>query len=103
MTPIPATYTSMGFTFKLVAREGMVAIYEQADGGRVLAYEVVRVRPRKARVIKVRGEEHHVPAHEELPGNADWGTSGWTFSLFAGRNPDALEQAMVKMRAMLKE
>lgn len=77
MAPIPDQYTKHGFTFTLIARRGMVAIYEQAKAGRVWAYEAVRIRRQRAK------ESMGVswPAREFLPSDAEWGVYGKTYSV----------------------
>jgi hypothetical protein len=77
MNLIPQEYTKHGFTFKLLVRKGKAAIYEQWKAGRLWAYEVVKVRERSAR--EAMGVTF--PASEYLPSDAEWGTSGKSYSV----------------------
>ena len=89
MTPIPDTYNKHGFAFKLIARSGMAAIYEQWKAGQLWAYEVVRIRTRKAR--EAMGVSW--PAAEYLPSDADWGSYGKTVMASGGSCVDARKRA----------
>lgn len=72
--PLATQFRHDGFDFRQIAREGMVAIYEQSKNGRVMAFEVVRTRRREAFEIKGR----KVEAAEFYPRSKEWGTHGWT-------------------------
>jgi len=77
--PIAKEFRHDGFTFRQIAREGDVAIYEQKWNGCAnpsVAYEVVRIRRREAREIK--GEI--IVAAEVYPRSEAWGVDGFTFT-----------------------
>jgi hypothetical protein len=57
---------------KLIKREGRVCMYERIDD----VWEVFIVQTRKACIIK--GVSY--PAHEEYPGNEDFGNTAWCFT-----------------------
>lgn len=58
-------------------RDGDFAIFEQRKtrASRVLAYEVIRIRVRKAFTVR----DEFVPAAEAYPASESWGTDGFTF------------------------
>jgi hypothetical protein len=76
MRLIPSEHTKHGFALKLLVRNGKAAIYEQWKHGRLCAYEVVKIRTRKAR--EAMGVIF--PAAEYLPSDEDWGSHGKTCS-----------------------
>jgi hypothetical protein len=78
-----------GFDLDQVFREGVVAVYEQSKYGHVMAYEVVRIRVRRAE-LSPRGTP--LPTREVYPCNEDWGTDGFTCL--------TLESAMTKAKQM---
>jgi hypothetical protein len=77
--PIAKEFRHDGFTFRQIAREGDVAIYEQKWNGCAnpsVAYEVVCIRRREAREIK--GEI--IEAAEVYSRSEAWGIDGFTFT-----------------------
>lgn len=91
--PLPPDFVSLptepffkqGRSFKLIKREGNVALYDVRFGENpdwaspARNYEVVIIR----QVLKGRDVKgYYMPPHEELPSDAQWGTLGWSpFSL----------------------
>lgn len=80
-TPIPEHYRKDGFDYRLIrldfAGRYIVAMYQQAKEGHVVAYEVVRARYRK----ETRTPYGVVyPGGFKLPNNERWGTDGWTYT-----------------------
>jgi hypothetical protein len=65
-----------GFEYVQVKRGRSWAIYEQKREGRVIAYEVFRIKTRKAG--KVFGKWQ--PEREALPGKEEFGKTAWTVS-----------------------
>ena len=80
VTPLPETFRAGGFDFKLLKRDGMVALFEKTNGGRVL-YEVVIIRQLPAQTIYGRT----YPPREAMPLSEAWGSEGWS--------PCSLEEA----------
>jgi hypothetical protein len=77
--PLPKEFWRDGFTYRQIAREGDVAIYEQAWSGcsnPSVCYEVVRIRRREGFQIDGRFVE---PA-EVYPTSESWGVDGFTFT-----------------------
>jgi hypothetical protein len=77
--PIAKEFRHDGFTFRQIAREGDVGIYEQKRNGCAnpsTAYEVVRIRRREAREIKGKLLE----AAEVYPRSEAWGIDGFTLT-----------------------
>jgi hypothetical protein len=77
--PIAKEIRHDGFTFRQIAREGDVAIYEQKWKGCAnpsVAYEVVRIRRREAREIKGK----IIEAAEVYPRAEAWGIDGFTLT-----------------------
>lgn len=76
MTSIPDSFVKYGYTFQLVKRSPKAAIYSQSKGDKLFAYEVHRIRTRKAG--KQFGKP--TPALEYLPSERDCGVYGKTYS-----------------------
>jgi len=77
--PISKEFCHDGFTFRQIAREGDVAIYEHKWNGCAnpsVAYEVVRIRRREAREIKGK----IIEAAEVYPKSEAWGVDGFTLT-----------------------
>jgi hypothetical protein len=77
--PLPKEFRRDGFTFKQIAREGDIAIYQQTWNGcpnPSVCYEVVRIRRREGFKIGDRWVE---PA-EVYPASELFGVDGFTFS-----------------------
>lgn len=93
MIPIPDTFSKHGYVFNLVKRTAMAAIYSQMRGDKLHAYEVHRVRVRKARPVFGKME----PAAEYGPSDADWGLYGKTYSasLYRGDEARRLSEAQL--------
>ena len=73
--PIPQTFKSNGFNFRLLRRDGDVAIFEKTRPNLPhVGYEVVIIQKRRTRIICGRA----VPGHEAMPNPRDWGRLGWT-------------------------
>src|SRR5262249_29896598 len=76
------------FTYRLIAREGNAAIYEQTwldSSEPSLCYEVIRIRRRDGFQIG----ERFVPPAEVYPNAEAWGLDGFTFT-----NKDAVFQRL---------
>ncbi len=93
MNTIPKSYGKNGYQYTLADRVDNVAIYEQRKGGKLFAFEVVKVRVRKA------GERFGktYPDMEFLPGNEEWGQWGKTYTLSLTTNSDARKAADAQM------
>src|SRR6266496_1443893 len=77
--PLPILCPRDGFTYRQIAREGDVAIYEQRGTGSrsgSACYEVIRIRQREGFEIDGR----FVEAAEVYPKAEAWGTDGFTFT-----------------------
>ncbi len=73
--PIPQTFKANGFTFRLLQREGDVALFEKTRPSLShVGFEVVIIQKLKARIIYGRA----VPGHEAMPSPSAWGRLGWT-------------------------
>jgi hypothetical protein len=76
---LPKEFRHDGFTYRQIAREGDIAIYEQAWNGcrnPSVSYEVIRLRRRDGFWIDNRFVE---PA-EVYPNSEAWGTDGFTLT-----------------------
>ena len=72
--PLPDFYRKNSYDFFLVKREGDVAIFEQKDNDKLIAYEVFEIRKQKAAEFgNVKYE-----AKEKCPGNEEWGINAYT-------------------------
>jgi hypothetical protein len=77
--PLPIEFQSGGFNYRLIAREGDAAIYEQtwsSCSNPSVCYEVIRIRRREGFEIDGRFVE---PA-EVYPSSDAWGVDGFTFT-----------------------
>jgi hypothetical protein len=76
LTPHPLEFAHDGFTFRQVAREGMVALYEKSRSPEsVKRFELVELQVLPAQ--KLFGKEY--PARESYPRSEQWGEHGWTY------------------------
>ena len=76
---LPIRFRRDGFNYKQIAREGDVAIYEQAWSGcpnPSVCFEVIRIRRREGFQIGARFVE---PA-EVYPNSEAWGVDGFTLT-----------------------
>ena len=88
MKKIEKTFTSKGFNFKQIVRDGDMAIYEKcAEGSKCPSYELIHITSHNGYVIG--GSK--VPASEVYPGDSKWGVDGWTYP--------TLELAKSKLKA----
>jgi hypothetical protein len=77
--PLPKEFRRDGFNYRLIAREGNAAIYEQiwsSCSDPSVCYEVIRIRRREGFQINARFVE---PA-EVYPNSEAWGTDGFTLT-----------------------
>jgi hypothetical protein len=77
--PLPKEFRHDGFNYRLIAREGNAAIYEQSWSGCAdpsVCYEVIRIRRREGFEISGRFVE---PA-EVYPNSEAWGVDGFTLT-----------------------
>jgi hypothetical protein len=76
MRKLPQTFALGSFTFRLIKREGDVALLEKSKPSwSIPRYEVVIVQETRTWSGGVVS-----PAHEELPGSWQWGSEGWSYS-----------------------
>ena len=74
-TTLPLQFVRAGLVWRQVARTPTKAIYAGSRDGKILEWEVIRVTHRKERTLpggKI------LPAGERYPGDASWGTLGFT-------------------------
>jgi len=89
---IPTAFRRPAYLFTLVERTAGAVLYAQrSESGRLVAYEVHRVRCREERRIGSRVIE----AGEYLARSEEWGRHGWTYS-----GTGAFERAKAKMAAL---
>lgn len=81
-----------GWEFRLVSREGDIAIYEKRDGSSVV-YEVIRVRRSKGMVGVIGGKDVEFKAKERYPSDEGFGTDGFSYG--------SLGDAMVRYNSLL--
>lgn len=72
--PIPDFYKKNGYDFKLIKRQGDVAIFSQYSEGEIIAYEVFEIRKQK----EADWGEIHYEAKERIPSNEEWGNNAYT-------------------------
>ena len=71
--PLPAAFRHDEYDYRQIARVGRGAIYEQSKGGKVRAYEVIRVRCREG--FEVGGRK--IEPAEAYPASEACGTDAW--------------------------
>jgi hypothetical protein len=76
--PLPTRFARDGFRFRQLMRRGVAALFTQWRRGRVVAYEVYRVRVLPA--VTLRGRLY--PRREVLPADEQWGRRAWSFVRF---------------------
>ena len=64
-----------GFLYCQVYRNHNFAIYSQWSGNVIIAYELIKIRKRKDRILFGK----HYPAPEVYPDTKSWGNEGWSF------------------------
>lgn len=72
---LPETFNGEGFVYAQVWRAGDWAIFSQSKYGRIVSYEVVKIRHKGARLMP-NGKT--VGPQESYPSPRDWGKSAWT-------------------------
>ena len=87
---LPDFYHKNSYDFKLVERNGDVAIFGQYNEGVLIAYEVFEIRKQKA----ANFGDIHYEAKERVPGNEEWGSNAYTVY--------SLEKAEIKMQQILE-
>ena len=68
-----------GWSFKLLSREGSVAMYEKESEG-VLCYEVIRIKVSKGGVSVMGGVEVEFKAKEVYPSDELFGVMGYCYA-----------------------
>ena len=76
MKTLPLAFDKDHFAYAQIDRSPTAAIYSQSQDGKVVAYEVVRIRVKAADEVMGR----QVPEREVYPSSREWGTYGWTYS-----------------------
>jgi hypothetical protein len=77
MKKIPTTFRKHGFNFKLLMREGDIALFRKTKLGlKFESFEVVVIQ--RHGTFTVEGKQ--VAAGEHLPYSEQWGDAGWTYS-----------------------
>lgn len=88
--PLPAAFVRKGWTYRLIDRDGDVALLEKTKPNVTNpSYEAVVVQHKPA--WTVAGNE--IPAKEAVPSDAQWGSQGWSYN--------DLVDARRKMRALV--
>lgn len=72
-----------GFTYNIVERTQNKAIYSQNKKSKILAYEVFRIKRRKASSTKFDGKFVYFEARESFPSNEDFGKTAWSYPSLA--------------------
>lgn len=75
MTPLPETFRSDQFVFRVLNRKGDVALLAKAKPGGSTSYEVVRL----VRVMEREMFGRVIPAHEAMPASEQWGERDFSY------------------------
>lgn len=89
MLTLPLEYRKNGFDYKMFFRDKEIAIYEQWDEGKIIAFEVIEIVNMPKGVVF--GKE--VDEREKIPSTEQWGTKAFTVK--------TLEQAMIKKHQIM--
>lgn len=74
---VPTEHSSDGFKFKILRREGKIALFHKTKPTYDAGYEVV--------ILQLAGESYTVKGetftreHDSLPMSRDWGVKGWSY------------------------
>jgi hypothetical protein len=74
MKTLATVFRKQGFDYTQLRRTGDIAVYEQSQDGKLIAYEVFEVQKNEAREIA----GVLIPASESVPGNNSWGKTAYT-------------------------
>lgn len=79
MEKLKEQFRKHGYDYSMVNRSDIAAIFQQSDAGKVIAFEVIKVRISKA--CHTFGKDY--PEREIYPGDNEWGLYGWTYKTLA--------------------
>lgn len=95
MKTLPLFYSKKRFDYKLIERSDKAVIYSQSFEGKLLGYEVFRVKISKPYVLA--GIEFE--GGETLPSDESFGVWAWSYPCFT--NPErALSKAKLKFEEL---
>ena len=80
LKPIPREFNANGMSLKLRQRNEKVAMYGIHKHGKILGFEVHKLRIGKESTFKMGDREIFVPRRELLSGNEDFGSYGWHYA-----------------------
>jgi hypothetical protein len=77
MKRLPTTFRSGGFSFKILRRDGDIALFRKTKPGLGFeSFEVVVIQ--RHETFEIKGKL--IPAGEHLSRSEQWGIKGWTYS-----------------------
>lgn len=80
MKKIEKVFSSKGFNFKQISRDGDMAIYEKcAPGSECPSYELIHITSHNGYIIG----GNKIPPSEVYPSDSQWGVHGWTYPTLA--------------------
>lgn len=92
MKKIEKTFSSKGFEFKQIMRDGDMAIYEKcAPGSKNPNYELIHITSHNGYVIG----GNKIPPSEVYPSDTQWGVHGWTYVTLKDAKSKLKEKAAV--------
>ena len=94
MIPIPHNFNRNGYKYILVLTGKRALIYAQHGYGKIIAYEVIKIRYRPERKIKGKILLESL----RLPSDNDFGYHAWSFGCFS--DP---EKALIKAKEKFQE
>jgi len=68
---LPLTIDQNGFIHRLVKRKDNICLYAKYDGGKIVAFDVIRAKPSRKKNAKL--------AVEKYPGPQHYGRSAWSY------------------------
>ena len=77
MKTLPLQIVRAGLVWQQVARTADKAIYAGSIGGKVVEWEIIKIRVREPESIRGSAE---LPKREVYPSSSEWGLYGWTIN-----------------------
>lgn len=77
---LPLEFQQDKFHYRQVHRSDRAAVYSQSKNGKILGYEVIKIRRAKGGFL--RGAL--IPPREVYPGSSQWGKFSWTVKTWEG-------------------
>ena len=74
MIPLPDSFHERGFDYRILRRDGRIALLQKSKPNQKISYELIIIQQRQAEKIYGRAYE----AREVVPRPEQWGVCAWT-------------------------